>query len=98
MRVLLLVIAITACSKGPQTQPDASPTSVELTCESHGTTFPLLEKACTTAADCFIAQHMISCCGTMVAIGFNVSSKPAFTSSERKCDAAYPGCGCASGP
>ena len=94
--LLILLIACSHSSSSPTV--DASPTSVELACESHGTTFPQLEKACTAATDCFVALHTVSCCGTQVAIGFNLSSKSAFTTAENKCDNAYPGCGCAEGP
>jgi hypothetical protein len=101
MRALLLAMVVTAgCSHSHSVPPDvdAPPGSVDLVCESHGTTFPSLDKACVAATDCFIAQHMISCCGTMKAIGFNVASQAAFTAAETKCAAAYPGCGCAAGP
>jgi hypothetical protein len=98
MRALLLAVVAVGCSKAPVDQADASPSSVELACESHGTTFPSLEKACSLASDCFIAQHMVSCCGTMFAVGLSTKAMAAFTDAETKCEAAYPGCGCAAGP
>ncbi|HTN26585.1 MAG TPA: hypothetical protein VL180_02265 [Burkholderiales bacterium] len=67
-------------------------------CESHGTTFPLLEKSCSVTSDCFIALHMVSCCGTQTAIGLATTSESEFTAAENKCEMAYPGCGCAEGP
>jgi hypothetical protein len=97
MRFLVSLVLVAGCASHGST-PDASPTSEEVACESKGTTFPPLEKACTVASDCFVAQHMVSCCGTLVALGFNVSAKPAFTAAEATCSMAYPGCGCAQGP
>jgi len=100
MRALLLAMVVTVgCSHHASSgDVDAPPGSVDLVCESHGTTFPALDKACTVATDCFIAQHMIDCCGTFDAIGFNVASQAAFGSAETQCAMAYPGCGCASRP
>src|SRR5512138_1713743 len=98
MRPLLVLVVLATSCTSHGSNPDASPTSEQLACESKGTTFPSLEKACLVASDCFVAQHMISCCGTRIAVGFNVASEPAFTSAETTCAMAYPGCGCASGP
>jgi hypothetical protein len=93
---LLLATCVTiGCSVD---QADRSPTSVALACESDGTTFPALEKACVEATDCFIADHLVSCCGTLIAVGLNTTSQSAFTAAETTCADAYPGCECAEEP
>jgi hypothetical protein len=106
MRALAVVVSVLTINCGhtsPGDHPadassDGAPGSVQIACESHGTTFPLLEKSCQLAADCFIALHEVSCCGTEVAIGLNKGAQAAFTPAEMTCEAAYPGCGCASMP
>ena len=107
MRGLLLVLLVTSCSyfgtEDDQATPDAytgdaSPTSVQVACESGGTTFPFLEKGCVAATDCFVAEHMHNCCGTQIAVGLNKSAQAAFTQAEAACSMAYPGCGCAQFP
>jgi hypothetical protein len=104
MRTALAALFAIGCSNhagsGDDVGPpaDASTSSIELACESGGATFPPLEKACSVAADCFIALHTKNCCGTQVAIGLNQTSYVAFTTAEGSCDAAYPGCGCAQFP
>lgn len=98
MRALLIAALVIGCSGHDGPTADASPTSVQLACESGGTTFPFLEKACNVASDCFIALHMKNCCGTQNAIGLNATAQSAFTATETTCAAAYPGCGCAQFP
>ncbi|HEY5925868.1 MAG TPA: hypothetical protein VIV11_29475 [Kofleriaceae bacterium] len=103
MRGLLVLAFSLGCSnhagQGDDGPPsDASATSVQLACESNGTTFPPLEKACSAATDCFVARHTKNCCGTQNAIGLNKSAEAAFMQAETVCDAAYPGCGCAQFP
>jgi hypothetical protein len=98
MRFSWLLLVVAACSHAPHGTADASSTSVQLQCESHGTRFPWLEKGCVAASDCFVANHMVDCCGTLTAVGLNVSAQAAFTTAETKCANAYPGCGCAEGP
>lgn len=97
MRALAFLL-ILGCSHHTEPVVDAPPGSIDLACESHGTTFPPLIKSCVAATDCFVASHMMDCCGTFEAIGLNVASQAAFTSAEAKCAAAYPGCGCAARP
>src|SRR5262245_63965202 len=84
-------MALAGCAKTPATV-DASGTSVQLACESGGAAFPLLDKGCVQAGDCFIAEHANGCC-TEVAIGLNATSEPAFAAVEAACAAAYT-CGC----
>jgi hypothetical protein len=103
MRVLLIPLFAIACSNqagqgDDGTTADAAPGWVQLQCESGGATFPPLEKACSTASDCFIARHTKNCCGTQIAVGINVNAAVAFMTAEGSCDAAYPGCGCAQFP
>ncbi len=68
-----------------------------ITC-STGTYSPL-DKTCQVDSDCFIAMHLISCCGLREAIGLNVSSKSAFDTEESSCDINRPMCNiiCSSG-
>ncbi len=103
MRVVLALVVAAGCSKHIPNEPPwgdaASATSIQLACESHGTTFPPQEKKCVAATDCYVANHMINCCGTMVAIGLNAAdTQGEFPYLEGKCEAAYPACGCASLP
>lgn len=94
--VALVVIA--ACGgRSHDAAPDAAG-DFTLACESHAAAFPTLDKSCATAADCVVVQHMISCCGTEVAIGLAATSKAAFDSAELACTGGYPGCGCAAQP
>lgn len=95
---LALVAVLAACDSDSDTDADASSGAFQLVCESGGTTFPTLDKACSAPSDCFIAAHMMNCCGTRVAIGLNVSSQSAFTAAETACSNAYPACGCAELP
>ncbi len=97
--VLAILLGLTACASHGSSPPDAPPgADFELTCESDATEFPLLDKRCVAPSDCAIAQHMVSCCGTMIAIGLANTSIAAFDSAETACAAGYPGCGCASLP
>jgi hypothetical protein len=99
MRAIVLgCLGLGACGSDDGLPPDAGPGEIALACESGGTTFPLLDKSCGAPTDCFVAVHMINCCGTQTAIGLNVSSQMAFTAAEASCAAAYPGCGCAQFP
>jgi len=97
MRLTLLLILITACNESGSAPPDAAGTS-ELSCESGDHVFPALDKTCTRASDCFIARHMVSCCGTLIAVGLNTSSQSVFETTEAACAADFPACGCASQP
>jgi hypothetical protein len=60
--------------------------------------FPSFDKSCATDDDCIVELHTIICCGTQTAWGVNAAARAAFESAEASCDAAYPGCGCATGP
>jgi len=60
--------------------------------------FPAFDKTCAMATDCAVALHMVSCCGTLSAIGINATQKAAFDEAEAVCEMQYPGCGCAQGP
>lgn len=50
------------------------------------------------ATDCIIAKHMVSCCGTLTAIGINAAEQQAFAAAEATCEMQYPACGCAQSP
>jgi len=94
-------VLVAACSSqgSGAPAPDARPgADYALTCESGAAKFPALDKHCTAPADCAIVQHMISCCGTMIAIGLAKSDAATFAAAETDCEAGYPGCGCASQP
>ena len=54
--------------------------------------YPPLDKDCQLDLDCFIAMHLISCCGLREAIGLNVSSKSAFDTEESECEVNSPMC------
>jgi len=98
MRALLLLVATGCSNHAAGVPPDASPTAVQLTCESGFATFPLLEKGCAAATDCFIALHQTNCCGTTVAFGLNKIAERAFTAAEVECANAAWGCACRADP
>ena len=99
MRAIVLAILVAAaCGSDPDTRADAADGTFQLACESGATTFPDLDKTCSVPGDCFVAIHMINCCGTSVAIGLNVSSQSEFGAAEIACGDAYPACGCAQFP
>jgi hypothetical protein len=68
----------------------------ELSCD-RGAAFPAqlpFDRACGRSEDCFVANHMIDCCGTIRAIGMNKAEQTRFTTAERQCAATFPLCGC----
>ena len=67
----------------------------DVTCGPTSDPFPLLERSCTDQADCDVGLHQIDCCGTLQAIGINISSRTAFDHVEQACRAEFPACGCA---
>jgi hypothetical protein len=87
----LLAIALTGC-----VHHDA--TSDAVACTGSNPTFPTFDKTCERADECFIAFHMISCCGTQVAIGMSTVETDRFNADEARCEAQYPPCGCPVGP
>ena len=90
MRWPIVVFILAACGSDPS--GDA------VRCTGANPVFPTFDKACTVASDCFVALHTTSCCGTEVAIGVSTSDRTRFEDDEARCDAQYPGCGCAAGP
>jgi hypothetical protein len=86
----LLAIALTSCS-----HQDAGDS---VACTGSDPTFPTFDKTCERADECFIALHMVSCCGTQVAIGMSNIERDRFDADETRCDAQYPPCGCPVGP
>ena len=97
MRLTLLLLVIAACNESGSGGPPDGATG-GLFCESGDHVFPVLDKSCTTASDCFIARHQVSCCGTLIAVGLNTSSQSVFETTEAACAADFPACGCASEP
>jgi hypothetical protein len=69
--------------------------SPSLSCWQNDAAFPSLDKSCTTDSDCFVALHVINCCGTQTAIGLNVSAQVSFNAAESVCP---PACTCVSEP
>src|SRR6266566_3855 len=75
---------------------DAGLATITLSCW-HGTQmFPPLDKSCQASSDCFVAEHMIDCCGTLEVIGLNVGAMSAFLSAETTCGPNR--CQCDPGP
>lgn len=101
-----LVITIMALATGCSTQPLPDPGAPDFAVLGDGAgptadlavscpnVFPVFDKSCSHEADCFIAFHMINCCGDL-AIGYNISAQSAFSAAEKTCEAMYPACGCA---
>ncbi len=83
---LVLAIALTGCH-------DAA-TDDAVTCTGPNPTFPTFDKTCERADECAIAFHMVSCCGSQVAIGISNIEQARFTADEARCEAQYPPCGC----
>ena len=88
---LLVAIALTGCL-----HDGASGDAVS--CTGPSPTFPTFDKNCERADECFVAFHMVSCCGTQVAIGMNNLERDRFVADEARCEAQYPACGCPPGP
>jgi hypothetical protein len=88
---LLVAIALAGCLHNGTTSDDVS-------CTGPTPTFPTFDKRCERADDCFVAFHMVSCCGTQVAIGMSNIERDRFAADEARCDAQYPECGCPVGP
>lgn len=57
--------------------------------------FPAFDKSCAGVGDCVMKEHMIDCCGSMVAMGINAAEDAAFDAAETECQSQYPACGCA---
>ena len=54
-----------------------------------------LDRACTSAADCFAATHQTNCCGQREFVGIARTAQVQYQDLEPKCQATYPACGCA---
>jgi hypothetical protein len=91
MRILVAIV-LAGCLHHDDATADA------ISCTGPNPTFPTFDKTCEQATDCFIALHTISCCGTQAAIGISIVERDRFDADEARCDAQYPGCGCAQGP
>jgi len=93
LTVALALFALGGCGS------DASGASGDaVMCGSAPLTFPTFDKTCATTADCFIALHTTSCCGSITALGLASTERDRFARDEAICDGQYPGCGCAAGP
>lgn len=60
--------------------------------------FPTFDKHCGAPADCAIALHQISCCGSARAIGITQAELARFDRDEQICDGQYPKCECPTAP
>jgi hypothetical protein len=58
----------------------------------------MVDRSCTTDADCVAVTHTTNCCGSAIWMGIRSSEKSRFSTLETACDMSYPGCGCAAGP
>jgi hypothetical protein len=67
-------------------------------CSGANPSFPVFDKTCTAASDCFIGIHQTDCCGSHVAIGMRSTERARFQEDEARCEAMYPGCRCAGQP
>jgi hypothetical protein len=88
---LLLVIALAGCLHHDATGDGVS-------CTGQNPTFPAFDKICERADECFVAFHMVSCCGSQVAIGVSNVDRDRFAADEAVCESQYPACGCPPGP
>ena len=61
--------------------------------DSSGHVDPSL-KQCVAASDCVIGQEQTDCCGTILYVGLNASSAPAFDACQAAWLAHFPACGC----
>jgi hypothetical protein len=67
-------------------------------CGASNPTFPPFDRSCATVTDCFIAIHVVDCCGSTVAMGLSTAERTGFAADEARCAAMYPGCRCAPAP
>ncbi len=72
--------------------------STEVQCSARPQVFPTFERACSSAAACFVAHHQIDCCGTQVALGISLSEKSRFEAAEATCRLQHARCACTPAP
>jgi hypothetical protein len=78
---------------------DTSTADAPKGCFGEGAVVPVVPyKECATRDDCTIARHQTDCCGNAMMIGIAKSQKAAFDACEAASEAAFPACGCPSGP
>jgi hypothetical protein len=58
----------------------------------------MVDRSCSTDADCVAVTHTTSCCGSAVWMGIRSTEQQRFSTLETACDGSYPRCGCAAGP
>ncbi|MGZ3450295.1 MAG: hypothetical protein ACXVEF_11910, partial [Polyangiales bacterium] len=88
--------AATDSAADTSTTPDTGG-EVALKCGDEST-FPKLIKGCTGDENCSFGLHQTSCCGSLVAIGFNHAEKTKFDATEAAWRATCPACGCPPAP
>lgn len=67
-------------------------------CATAPIAFPTFDKSCTDSSQCTFGLHQINCCGSQLALGFNVAEKARFDADEKLCRSEYPPCGCPAAP
>ena len=59
---------------------------------------PMLDRSCSTAADCFAAATIADCCGSGRNVGLRTTEQARYAELERQCEGIWPACGCPTGP
>ncbi|MBM4342155.1 MAG: hypothetical protein FJ100_02125 [Deltaproteobacteria bacterium] len=90
-------LAATDAPTADAAAPDAAPPP-KVQCTGAEFAFPTFSKACGADSDCFVAQHQVNCCGSLIALGLATTDKAAFEAAEKICGDQYPPCGCAGQP
>jgi hypothetical protein len=68
----------------------------DIACGADDDRFPSFERGCVDVLECYIAMHMVDCCGTLRAMGISADEETRFLEAEAICVGMYPACGCAS--
>ena len=67
-------------------------------CGTSPIVFPSFDKTCSDSSQCSFGTHQINCCGSQLAIGFNVAEASRFATDEKQCRSQYPPCACPASP
>lgn len=67
-------------------------------CTASPVVFPSFDKTCTSDSQCSFGLHQTNCCGSLLAIGWNVAESARFAADEKLCRTQYPPCACPAAP
>lgn len=61
-------------------------------CWNDQSELPPMNKSCRVDADCYVATHVIDCCGSVIQVGLNVAERDRFATAEQTCEQALCFC------